>query len=201
MASAIAGTVATKVREALSHKDSNGSLLQLAQQDGNEEGGFADNSVITQVTTCEAPTPTISRNGGRYVSSISTTTPRRGDHEDEAASRSTWRTKFRSLLCCLAPSDQYFPHREVPPAIIRPARPVSPPSYPTRTLLGPMRGEDQGRKTLVLDLDETLVHSSFKPIPNPGRSVLLCMYCDDMGMYCTCVLHASTLNTLHTRCS
>jgi len=24
-----------------------------------------------------------------------------------------------------------------------------------------------GRKTLVLDLDETLVHSSFKPIPNP----------------------------------
>ncbi|ORY22857.1 NIF-domain-containing protein [Neocallimastix californiae] len=27
--------------------------------------------------------------------------------------------------------------------------------------------EDVGKKTLVLDLDETLVHSSFKPIPNP----------------------------------
>lgn len=29
--------------------------------------------------------------------------------------------------------------------------------------LPPMRREDSGKKTLVLDLDETLVHSSFKP--------------------------------------
>jgi RNA polymerase II subunit A small phosphatase-like protein len=34
-------------------------------------------------------------------------------------------------------------------------------------LLGPQRREDIGKKTLVLDLDETLVHSSFKPIDNP----------------------------------
>ncbi len=30
-----------------------------------------------------------------------------------------------------------------------------------------MHLEDKGKKTLILDLDETLVHSSFKPIPNP----------------------------------
>ncbi|KAJ8655180.1 hypothetical protein O0I10_009215 [Lichtheimia ornata] len=30
-----------------------------------------------------------------------------------------------------------------------------------------MDSEDEGRKCLVLDLDETLVHSSFKIIPNP----------------------------------
>jgi RNA polymerase II subunit A small phosphatase-like protein len=30
-----------------------------------------------------------------------------------------------------------------------------------------MRKTDFGKKTLVLDLDETLVHSSFKPIENP----------------------------------
>jgi RNA polymerase II subunit A small phosphatase-like protein len=30
-------------------------------------------------------------------------------------------------------------------------------------LLGPMFDKDRGKKTLVLDLDETLVHSSFKP--------------------------------------
>lgn len=30
-----------------------------------------------------------------------------------------------------------------------------------------MQEQDKGKKTLVLDLDETLVHSSFKPIPNP----------------------------------
>jgi len=34
-------------------------------------------------------------------------------------------------------------------------------------LLGALTGDLIGKKTLVLDLDETLVHSSFKPIPNP----------------------------------
>jgi len=34
-------------------------------------------------------------------------------------------------------------------------------------LLRPLTGEYVGKKTLVLDLDETLVHSSFKPVPNP----------------------------------
>lgn len=34
-------------------------------------------------------------------------------------------------------------------------------------LLPPIAPEHAGRKCLVLDLDETLVHSSFKPIPQP----------------------------------
>jgi len=34
-------------------------------------------------------------------------------------------------------------------------------------LLGPQRRNDLGKKTLVLDLDETLVHSSFKAVENP----------------------------------
>jgi RNA polymerase II subunit A small phosphatase-like protein len=33
--------------------------------------------------------------------------------------------------------------------------------------LPPQNDRDKGKKTLVLDLDETLVHSSFKPIDNP----------------------------------
>lgn len=33
-------------------------------------------------------------------------------------------------------------------------------------LLGPFHKDDQGKKCLVLDLDETLVHSSFRPVPN-----------------------------------
>jgi RNA polymerase II subunit A small phosphatase-like protein len=39
---------------------------------------------------------------------------------------------------------------------------------PGKFLLPPLSKEDmlKGKKTLVLDLDETLVHSSFKPIPN-----------------------------------
>ena len=34
-------------------------------------------------------------------------------------------------------------------------------------LLGPQSSENVGKKCLVLDLDETLVHSSFQAVPNP----------------------------------
>jgi RNA polymerase II subunit A small phosphatase-like protein len=44
--------------------------------------------------------------------------------------------------------------------------PIGPNGKPC-PLLPPLSTEHQGRKCLVLDLDETLVHSSFKPIPSP----------------------------------
>ena len=34
-------------------------------------------------------------------------------------------------------------------------------------MIGPPAAHDLGKKTLVLDLDETLVHSSFRPVPSP----------------------------------
>jgi RNA polymerase II subunit A small phosphatase-like protein len=34
-------------------------------------------------------------------------------------------------------------------------------------VIGPPHEEDVGKKSLILDLDETLVHSSFRPVPNP----------------------------------
>lgn len=34
-------------------------------------------------------------------------------------------------------------------------------------MIGPAAPHDKHKKCLVLDLDETLVHSSFKPVPNP----------------------------------
>jgi hypothetical protein len=65
----------------------------------------------------------------------------------------------------------------VPPAAARarlappPASPLHawPPPAPARDafappLIGPKRPEDAHKKTLVLDLDETLVHSSFRPV-------------------------------------
>ncbi|KAJ7084323.1 NIF-domain-containing protein [Mycena belliarum] len=44
--------------------------------------------------------------------------------------------------------------------------PIGPDGKP-KPLLPPIAPEHIGRKCLVLDLDETLVHSSFKPIPQP----------------------------------
>jgi RNA polymerase II subunit A small phosphatase-like protein len=55
--------------------------------------------------------------------------------------------------------------------ISQPKTPTSSPGPqsegPVVWLLPPLSNEDKERKCLVLDLDETLVHSSFKIIPNP----------------------------------
>ncbi|KAJ7045448.1 HAD-like domain-containing protein [Mycena alexandri] len=48
--------------------------------------------------------------------------------------------------------------------------PIGPDGNP-KPLLPPVLPEHVGRKCLVLDLDETLVHSSFKPIPQPDYIV------------------------------
>ncbi len=50
-----------------------------------------------------------------------------------------------------------------------PARTVYVPPAPHtgQPFIPPLQERDAGKKTLVLDLDETLVHSSFKPVPNP----------------------------------
>ena len=59
----------------------------------------------------------------------------------------------------------------------RPAQPVPPHHYTGSPVIGPMSPGDAGKKTLVLDLDETLVHSSFKPIPNPDYIIPVRPHC------------------------
>jgi RNA polymerase II subunit A small phosphatase-like protein len=67
---------------------------------------------------------------------------------------------FRTIFCCW----QKPPSHVVTPIRPKPSLPNIP--RPQDVLLAPQRPEDQGKKCLVLDLDETLVHSSFKPVPN-----------------------------------
>lgn len=40
-----------------------------------------------------------------------------------------------------------------------------------KALLPPQSADKAGKKTLVLDLDETLIHSSFTQIPNPDLTI------------------------------
>jgi carboxy-terminal domain RNA polymerase II polypeptide A small phosphatase len=76
---------------------------------------------------------------------------------------------FRNFFCCLLPTSGGEPilrAADEGPVVIRPP---SAPTLPTwfEPCLGPAYPRDVGKKLLVLDLDETLVHSSFKPVPSP----------------------------------
>lgn len=68
-----------------------------------------------------------------------------------------------SFFCCFVsapeepPKNQTKGNKEVPKGSTPEA---------VQYLLPPQKGNEVGKKTLVLDLDETLVHSSFKPVPN-----------------------------------
>lgn len=75
--------------------------------------------------------------------------------QNNSQSRSFW----NCLCCCFKPKE---PVRGEEYRKDLSLEPVS-----DGNLLGPVPHDLIGKKTLVLDLDETLVHSSFKPIPNP----------------------------------
>lgn len=109
-------------------------------------------SVITQVPARTAPTPPRPPPPAFRVQKL--------DYPPSVS----WRARLRSLLCCFAPErGGYFKaegeHVNVQSFGHRVGR--------GQTLIGPKLPQDAQKKTLVLDLDETLVHSSFKPIPNP----------------------------------
>jgi len=87
---------------------------------------------------------------------------------------------FWSSLCCCCSSSQpstaaaqvtVVPSQSDPlPPIQTSSQTSTPTTIAAQTqkfLLAPLPPEDVNKKTLVLDLDETLVHSSFKPIPDP----------------------------------
>eukprot|EP00049_Salpingoeca_infusionum_P016800 m.348882 g.348882 ORF g.348882 m.348882 type:complete len:248 (+) comp16148_c1_seq17:380-1123(+) len=69
--------------------------------------------------------------------------------------------RLRRLFCCVSSQEP------VEQPVRSPRIPMSIPLDPGHNLLPPLEEHVQGKRCLVLDLDETLVHSSFKPIPNP----------------------------------
>ena len=54
------------------------------------------------------------------------------------------------------------------PGAVRPPQQKLPHSKNNGFLINPQSPRSKGKKTLVLDLDETLVHSSFNKLPNPS---------------------------------
>jgi len=91
--------------------------------------------------------------------------------ESPASEEAAWpavdrprRPGFFARLCGCCGESETEPADAAPSSrtVYVPAAPHSGPPF-----IPALQERDAGRKTLVLDLDETLVHSSFKPVANP----------------------------------
>ncbi|XP_056287292.1 carboxy-terminal domain RNA polymerase II polypeptide A small phosphatase 1-like [Pseudoliparis swirei] len=105
-------------------------------------------SIITQVSRDEEASKAAGERGS--APSLSSKKPRR-------------RGLFSSLFCCLcrdAPEPQ--PVNNNAPLLVEENGTVS----KAKPLLPPVKSKDSGKICVVIDLDETLVHSSFKPVNN-----------------------------------
>ncbi|XP_063283935.1 carboxy-terminal domain RNA polymerase II polypeptide A small phosphatase 2 isoform X2 [Pelobates fuscus] len=75
------------------------------------------------------------------------------------------RSIFKALFCCLSAQNVSRPGgSSEPPTQKEEAN--STPKIPGTSLLPEVAPKDKGKICMVIDLDETLVHSSFKPISN-----------------------------------
>ncbi|XP_061074676.1 carboxy-terminal domain RNA polymerase II polypeptide A small phosphatase 2-like isoform X2 [Conger conger] len=108
-----------------------------------------ESSIITQVQREDSPLPSKT---GQVIKS-SPQKPRS-------------RTIFKALFCCLRAQDA---PQTPPPAqdtLLQPEDNGTVAKIPGTCLLPEVTPQDQGKVCVVIDLDETLVHSSFKPISN-----------------------------------
>ncbi|ORZ14741.1 HAD-like domain-containing protein [Absidia repens] len=85
--------------------------------------------------------------------------PSNEDKFKKSSPPSTPTTTLPANQIAVPPTDLHSDHNSYPFEMTE--------TGPIAWLLPPISSEHAGRKCLVLDLDETLVHSSFKIIPNP----------------------------------
>ncbi|KAJ8349562.1 hypothetical protein SKAU_G00246920 [Synaphobranchus kaupii] len=72
---------------------------------------------------------------------------------------------FHSLFCCVCHDDaDQLPVNNNAPLLVEENGTVS--KVPAKPLLPQIKSKDAGKICVVIDLDETLVHSSFKPVNN-----------------------------------
>ncbi|XP_038862224.1 carboxy-terminal domain RNA polymerase II polypeptide A small phosphatase 1-like isoform X3 [Salvelinus namaycush] len=108
-------------------------------------------SIITQVTRDEEDNYTL-REEDAPAHVVSSKKPRS-------------RGIFRSLFCCLCHKEtEQIPVNNNAPLSVEENGTIS--KVPAKPLLPQLKSQDSGKICVVIDLDETLVHSSFKPVNN-----------------------------------
>nr|XP_014351319.1 PREDICTED: carboxy-terminal domain RNA polymerase II polypeptide A small phosphatase 1 isoform X2 [Latimeria chalumnae] len=106
-------------------------------------------SIITQVSKEEVNTPL----------------KEKGAQNTSPSKKPRSRSIFHTLFCCLRNDDsEAIPVNNNAPLLVEENGTISKP--PARHLLPEVKLQDEGKICVVIDLDETLVHSSFKPVNN-----------------------------------
>lgn len=106
--------------------------------------------IITQVNRDEEPL-------NNFSNTESTSQPNTNHAKKKRKKQS--KGLLKSFLCCFsAPRHQSLPTNET--------NDIVPPGPNSKSLLPQVKPQDINKNCIVIDLDETLVHSSFKPISN-----------------------------------
>uniref|UniRef100_A0A9J7X5F7 protein-serine/threonine phosphatase n=1 Tax=Cyprinus carpio carpio TaxID=630221 RepID=A0A9J7X5F7_CYPCA len=120
--------------------------------------GFTDlmdhpsSSIITQVSRDEEASAPL-RDGGA------------SPHAASSSKKPRSRGIFHSLFCCLCHDEtDHVPVNNNAPLLVEENGTIS--KVPAKPLLPQIKSKDIGKICVVIDLDETLVHSSFKPVNN-----------------------------------
>ncbi|XP_072274097.1 carboxy-terminal domain RNA polymerase II polypeptide A small phosphatase 1 [Pyxicephalus adspersus] len=88
----------------------------------------------------------------------------KGAHNSTSSKKPRSRSIFHSLFCCLCQDDaEPLPVNNNAPLLVEENGSVP---KATKFLLPEVKSQDSGKICVVIDLDETLVHSSFKPVNN-----------------------------------
>ncbi|XP_039325898.1 carboxy-terminal domain RNA polymerase II polypeptide A small phosphatase 1 isoform X3 [Saimiri boliviensis] len=116
-------------------------------------------AVITQISKEEARGPLRGKapNWGLIIS---------GDQRSAASQKPRSRGILHSLFCCVCRDDgEALPAHSGSPLLVEENGAI-PKQTPVQYLLPEAKAQDSDKICVVIDLDETLVHSSFKPVNN-----------------------------------
>lgn len=139
------------------------TVFKAAEDDQIEVPQVDIASVVTQVSNSDGDgKPSISS-----PTSASAQTNIQPLRDESEAGSTSFMDRLKAMVCCFFGSRHSASHRPEEDDQIYYNIQLSDICRWPEPVIGPPDEEDKNKKLLILDLDETLVHSSFRPVPSP----------------------------------